>query len=339
MKNQVYKLLKLHQLQFLCLWSLITLSVFVFSACEDTFENDITDDAVEQLAPLDEYNFSDPNISFWWNPISGAMAYNLKVIQIDTNSNNALIKLLLDSNLTENQFQMSLNPGSYEWGIVAYNGGYETDYYYRIFHIDSTLDISNTNVRLLFPVDNFATKDVVILFDWSILPKADKYTFQIRKIDENGTPQVTVYDMTSTFVDTTVGVDGIYAWTVFADNNQTGTTSQKIWRNILIDRTAPIAPDLLRPELDSIIVAEDLEDDKIRFSWDKVIDSGSAINKYTLEISEDSLSLSSDYSISVNDTFYLWEPNDVDTMYWRVNVTDTAQNTGDFSNWNWFFLL
>jgi hypothetical protein len=309
------------------------LLILFINACEDTFEEDISKDTVELLTPQDGYSFIDPNITFWWNPVSGARDYSITIIQIDTNNNP--VRFVMDSVVLSNQFEMTLSPGVFEWGITAYNAGYQTETFYSTFSIDSTLDISSSSVRLLSPANNWITNSNSLSFTWSQLYNADKYTLEINSPDENGSNAILLSNLTSLMVDTNLATEGNYAWTVYASNNETGSTSQKEWRYLLIDRTDPALPDLLRPIVDDTLRTEDLEDNKIRFSWDKLEDSGSDIEQYNLEISTDSSTVHSTFA--VNDTFYLWSPLSNQKLFWRVNAVDAAENEGDFTNWRRFF--
>lgn len=329
MKNLVKTLFKAIQIQYI-LWSFIAFSAFLVCSCEDTFEEDISKETVPLNTPEDEYGFKDPNISFWWNSVYGASHYNLKVIKIDTAQNNALIKLVLDSNLTSTQFVMGLSPGSYEWGVVAYNGGYETDYYYRIFHIDSILDISNSSVLISQPSSNFVSNDISFTFTWQAFPGADHYNWELRL---DGVHVESQTDISTNELTKDIDDEGTYEWTVYAYNSSSNSTSLKTWRTIIIDRSKPNAPSLLLPAQIDTLYNADLVSDKVEFSWDPVTDDGSVIS-YRIYFASDTLFTNVLDSFDISGATYLWEPvGGIDNQYfWRMKSIDAAGNQSPYSS-------
>jgi len=323
------------------IFSMIAIISSSFSSCSDVFEDDISKKNVELISPIDNYRMLNSTVKFWWYSLEGATAYNIEIVKVDTSLNYQPIELIVDSNLTDVKFEINLEPGSYSWSIVAFNAGYQTQGVYRIFHVDSTLDISSSTVELLNPNNLFSTSDSVIDFSWIRMYNADYYTIEIRNPDQNGSLIHLESDLTNPNYTYTLQTDGHYAWAVSAYNNSTGTSSRKVWRSLIYDTTAPLAPSLLSPANNDTLYSSDLINQSIHFKWDIVADQGAAIS-YHIEISYDSLFSSSNLlqTANITDTAYNWSVTGTYTkMFWRVKSVDDAGNIGGFSSYRrfWYF--
>jgi hypothetical protein len=101
------------------------------AACDDIFEDDITEEQVQLLTPGDSLTISG-EVSFNWEPLNGARSYHLQVVE---GAFDSAVGMKEDTLLTKNQFNLTLPQGKYAWRVRAENSGYSSSYSYRSFDI------------------------------------------------------------------------------------------------------------------------------------------------------------------------------------------------------------
>ncbi len=111
--------------------SVILLNIF---SCSDIFEIDISSDEVELLAPSDSLVTTEQLQRFWWTTVTGSMLYELQVV---SPSFSEISSVKLDTVLEKNYFQLSLQPGFYQWRVRAINGSSCTGFSINTFEIDT----------------------------------------------------------------------------------------------------------------------------------------------------------------------------------------------------------
>lgn len=158
---------------------LVSLLVLVIS-CDDIIEvDDITNQTVTVLAPVDGVTLDEGTILFSWNAIEDAESYR---VQIVTPNFDEAAQILTDSTVTNTYLSMALETGDYQWRVRAENSGYDTGYTTQGFLLSATepVDISGETIVVIAPSNNavFSPSDT-INFSWEAVAGVDEYVIQI----------------------------------------------------------------------------------------------------------------------------------------------------------------
>jgi hypothetical protein len=94
-------------------------------SCEAVFVEDISNDSVVLLAPLDNSQLNAGNNTFSWELLNDAEIYQ---IQIATPNFENANQIVLDSIVLDNSLLQSIDAGTYQWRVKASNSEYETQY-------------------------------------------------------------------------------------------------------------------------------------------------------------------------------------------------------------------
>jgi hypothetical protein len=164
-------------------------------SCEDIIGvEDISEDNVKALAPVNGVTVTEAKVVFNWEALAEANDYN---IQIATPDFETATQILTDSTLDLTTFSKSLTNGDYQWRVRAQNSVYQTKYTSQKFTVaSSTIDISNKVVTISTPDDNatFTTSDTVNI-TWEAVEGAE--TYQIKIVTPNfDNPTATIKDQT-----------------------------------------------------------------------------------------------------------------------------------------------
>lgn len=310
--------------------SLIQMAVLLFvltisiSSCKDVFEEDLAKKTVTINSPQNGLQTTNSTQVFWWEPVEGAMKYNLQIVS------PAFIniqKLILDTNVTVCKFEFTLTPGLYEWRVKAYNSSSYTSYTTYSLQVDSTADLSAQQIVLIAPGSSFATNQTGVLFSWYELYNADDYRFELRTPDWNGNlvinPVITTYDTLNLTLE-----EGTYAWGVQAHNSTSNSPFST--RVITIDLTNPNIPLLSYPAANVTINDSALTASTIAFGWVRGVNAGSAIHD-SLYIASDSLFSTIFDSALLTDTTYSKSFTTAGNYYWKVRSYDVAGNKSNYS--------
>ena len=96
-----------------------------FLSCEAIFLNDLSNNTVVLLAPLNNAQLDVGNNTFSWELLEDAETYQ---IQIATPSFANANQIVLDSVTSSHMVIHSLTAGNYEWRVKALNSEYETPF-------------------------------------------------------------------------------------------------------------------------------------------------------------------------------------------------------------------
>ncbi len=288
------------------------------SACQkDIIVKDIENETVTALSPPDGFNTPNNSVTFWWEEVDGAEKYN---IQIVSPSFSNIQQLITDSSVTTDKFTQVLTPGTYQWRVRATNNGGNTSWTTRTLTIDTSSNLTYASVILISPADSFYTNTLTHTFLWSSVSNATNYIFNMAG---------SLYNYSTTNASFTFQADGVYTWSVKAENSFSSTTASS--RKIIIDQTAPTQiPTLTYP----IIVTPAVPNDTL-MQWTKVSDS----YKDILTISTDANFASNvtSYTVTTSSggarTFPLstYSPASGTTYHWKVKCVDRAGNEGSYS--------
>jgi len=310
---------------YIILYILVLILPFIFIRCKDIVEEDLSEETVTLLAPANGLQTETLTHNFWWDPVDGADRYNLQIVEP---SFSAIESLVMDTNLSDIQFQYTLDPGSYEWGVSGYNSTSATPYTVFVLQIDSTPDLSGQEVVLESPSDNKATSDSLITFKWYELYNAEDYRLEIRTPDWDGqgaiNPQIIDGTEYTVYLE-----ENFYTWGIQAQNSTSGSSFTT--RDLIVDRTAPNKPVLLEPDDEEVINDSTLTNSTITFQWKRGMNSGSAIHD-SLYLYSDSTLTVLEYSEYLSDTVFSYEMDEAGDYYWFVRSIDAADNESEYSS-------
>jgi hypothetical protein len=286
--------------------------------CSAFFETNIEEETIEILSPIDSLVSSNLTITFWWNRIDGADRYKLQVVSTDFDH---VTRIIADTSLSTDKFQWTFTPGAYSWRIKAYNSGYSTAYQYGSFRIDTVNDLSNQQILLVFPPNQYAGNSTQVKLQWMQLYSATNFRVVLERNHWGGEAMLdTLLEKPVTTL--TLPLEGIYYWGVQAINSKSNTPYSV--RTFTIDRTPPARPGLLFPADD-----DSVSTGKIDLTWVDEPDEGSPIY--------DQVYVSADSSDFSNHVIFTEEnQSEKATLeielegdyYWRVISRDAAGNEG-----------
>lgn len=304
------------------------IGVFLITySCKDIFERNLEKDSVTLLSPPDNHQTTVLAHNFKWEEVKGADDYNL---QIAVPSFSNLVSFVLDTNITETEFQFVLSTGSYEWQVRAQNNSSMTDYTTFILTIDSTPDLTNQPMVLISPSDIYATSDTSITFSWYPLSIADYYQFEIYTPDINGTWYIPPAQITDDSVTYTLG-EGFYEWRVRAEND-ISVSDFSASRTLIIDLTDPSTPTLQSPSNNDTLTSF-----PVAFSWGRGATGGSVI-KDSLLIYSDTANWAVSKQYYTSDTTQTVDTLGANTYYWHVKSIDAAGNKSNYSTLRKFYV-
>ncbi len=290
---------------------IFTFPAFIFTACSDIIEVNLTEKEVLLNTPPDDYTTTKNGVNFWWNPLDGAVDYELQIVSPDYEN---LEELILDTITAKNTFTTTLEPGKYEWTITALNSSSSAYSTIRKLNIVETIDLNNQTVELLNPVDNDTSNITDLRFNWKAVNQARNYDFELKFDNE----LVHSENMEELFIEYKLeNGDGTYTWGVKASNEETSTSM--FYHSYLLDTEVPGEPTLSEPENNSI-----LEDKTHTFSWERAPNTGSDLYDSIFVFSDEELSQmvlskkrsQSSYQDSLGPGEY----------YWLVKTCDVAGN-------------
>ena len=108
-------------------------------------ENDISSISFSLLSPPNNSVAKQLDQTFWWEDVEGAEEYN---IQIVSPSFNSIEKLVLDSAITDNKLNYTLEEKTYQWKVIATNSTSQTESDIFTFSVD-TSENSKYNDKML----------------------------------------------------------------------------------------------------------------------------------------------------------------------------------------------
>jgi len=295
-------------------------SILLFS-CDDIIEPSINNSQVQLEAPANQYTSTSYAINFWWDAVDHALSYHLQVV---TPSFAAPGNLVLDTVITGNKFSFTLNPGNYQWRVMAENGSSQTAFTTpRSFSVAAT-SIKQQSVQLIAPANNYLTNQSPIVFQWSSLYGATQYRFEIDTnnfVNESAVISNTV--IPGQQISFSFPKDQIYQWRIRAEND----TAQAQWsaiNTITYDHTPPGQVSLSAPG-DGLTVAL-----PVSLQWNSVA-TASHYKLYVFE-SDSTTLYNSTFPLAVTTTSYSFNLGTSGSkIYWKVSAVDAAGNEGTAS--------
>ena len=318
--------------------NIIILSIFagiasLFTSCSEIFEGDLGDDTLVVISPSKDLQTINTQIQFLWDELEDATSYHLRIVSPDFSN---LQSVKLDSSITGNTYSITLNPGFYEWQLQAKNAITESNVVSGKIHVDSTVDISASTVKLLSPSNNIYTNQLSQTFKWENMYNADVYDFKLTHANED--TSVNEPNYASENINIQFAYDGDYTWEVIGKNNLSQTETQPATRSFIVDTYAPETPTGTEPADASAISLTQGGDSLVTFTWngemalsdqapikDKFqLSSSNAFQNQNMVHQEDLNPVAVGRQVQVK----ILQPG---TYYWRVKSEDDAQNTNGYT--------
>ena len=306
---------------------LLLLLLFVgFTACEDVLEEDITNDRIDLVSPLDGETIQGNTVQFLWNYLEGADTYNVQIYRAGA--------IVIDSVVETIPLSILLSSDEYMWRVKGENFAYETAFTFpQEFSVEASNDLSTQAIVLESPSDNFYTNSTPIIFNWIALEFATHYEFTLVKITTSG--ESIIYEsepLTSTSLtldDLVLSEDAQYRWEVLAVNTDNETQTPVSSRTLSIDTVAPSVPSLLTPSFEQEFVI----DESIAFTWNFASDTGAVVSPVTsvYEVAKDESFTNIVLNGQTEATSFSQSFSTLGTYYWRVRGEDLAGNIGSYN--------
>lgn len=303
----------------------LAFAILAFS-CQDILEDDITNDIIQIISPIEGEIITLNVVNFQWNKLTGADKYRIQIF----NSNQTIV---LDS-LVENKFNLAyiLPTGSYKWRLRGENFAYQSTYSFPASFSTAISNIlTNQQVLLSIPSDNSYTKSTSLTLQW--LPISSATSYDIEVITSGGNIILPTTNLTTTSVilnSTNLAQETNYIWKVKAKNNTTNTETSFATRNFSIDRTNPNQPQNNLPANNSLTLSAN---QAITFSWTSIADTGIVQSpiSYTIEFSNTNTFSSIIRTVNSVTTSSQQTFATTGDYYWRIKATDTAGNNSQFN--------
>jgi len=154
--------------------SFIAIALLLF-ACSDVLEKDITNDMVELISPMNYEEIESNVVSFKWNSLTDADKYRIQIFKTDRTK-------ILDSLITKTNLTYPLPQGEYQWRVRGENFAYQSSYSLQAdFAVVESTDLTNQQIILKSPADDYYTKSNSLTCSWSNLTMAEIYEFELFK--------------------------------------------------------------------------------------------------------------------------------------------------------------
>lgn len=298
---------------------LIALAILTYS-CEDILEEDISDDTIQILSPVNNSNIESNVVSFKWNSLNGADKYRIQIYESDQ-------VLILDSLTTKTSITLPLNAGNYIWRVRGENYAYESVYSFPSnFWTTIPDDLTNQQVILSSPDNEKFVNFTNVTLTWEPLKNATTYRLRVvnTATGQEVYPQTDLTD-TSFTLDLPNLADGTYEWRLKAKNAET-ETKQYSARKFNIDTTVPNQPKNTLP----IDNSTQTVNSSVTYTWSIATDVGNAKSPvtYIIEFASDvdfNSIVQTQYS---NSTTLQYTFSATGVYYWRVRAVDGAGNIG-----------
>lgn len=306
----------------ICIIALNALIILI-SCKKDFVVKDITNKTITVNAPVNNLVTTNNKVTFWWEEVDGAEKYNIQVVKPSFAS---VTQIIADTNIAGTKYNLTLQPGSYQWRIKAVNNGGSTVFQTYDLKVDTTSNLNSLTVSIIDPQANYLTGNKRVCFAWNSLNAANSY--QIILLNSgNGT----IKDTTTTLTTYTYNFasQGVYTWKVRALNDFS-ISQYNTALTFTIDLTAPSAPVLSSPLHNAVVTPT------TNLVWNRV---GAPDARYdSIFVATDSaftnvISKTKTYLQSIGIGSLTNSPPATGTMYWwKLRSVDSVGNRSVYSN-------
>lgn len=295
------------------------LLMFLLAGCDEFIEHSIQDSKVTLLAPVSGTESVLYAQSFWWEPVEDALKYRLQVVSPDFTHTT---RLVLDTLMTGNKFNFTLDPGNYEWRVRAENGSSQTSYTTANFIIYPS-SIKMQQVQLQLPANNAITASSNQIFSWLKLYGADQYHLEI-DTSNFADEKVLFFDKKTSNLEFPVALtkDKLYQWRVKALND----TAESKWsaiQNITFDSTPPAQVVLSAPATGALVASP------VTLKWE----GANTAARYQLAVfkSDQTTPYNNTFPLTLTANSYVFTGAPGEKIYWQVRAIDGIGNIGTYS--------
>lgn len=99
--------------------------LIALTGCETALEQPVTNKTVQLLAPANNVVSGETNQTFYWEILGDATQYQLQVVSPGFDS---IVKLIVDTTISNNQFTQTLGQGRFQWRVKALNNSSSTSF-------------------------------------------------------------------------------------------------------------------------------------------------------------------------------------------------------------------
>jgi len=309
------------------IYSSLLLLACTATACSEFIEPSLTNKQVNVLAPADNVRSSDYNQTFFWDPVDGALKYQL---QIAAPSFDAAARIVTDTTIGKTNFTYSLQPGKYQWRVRAVNGSSQTPYVTRRLDID-TASLNGQTVQLVAPTNGRLINTAPLTLQWQPLFGAKQYRLQLDSSNFSGSAPILEQVLPGTSYTLSLANDAVYQWRVKAENDTAQSQYSAVF-SFTLDRTAPAVPTLSTPANNT-----DKVDLPVTLQWTAA--AGASGYKLYVYKSDGVTLYDSTFPLSLGATSYRFNKgSSQEKIFWQVKAVDAAGNESDFSS-SWSFTL
>lgn len=289
--------------------------MIVFFSCDDIFEKDISDVTIGVYHPGDTMITSNSSVLFFWEDKPSIDSTVIRVVPISMQASPTIIDTFV---LANNQISLYILPGKYNWELQGFNSAYSTNLTKGYLEVDSSLDISDIELKLFNPSKNLLTNTNIIKFNWQNLYNADVYRYTLK--DTLGFSYLDTLTVTNELIlDLS---DDHYRWSVRGYNNTSGTKTMVATRLLAVDTKSPAVSDVLIPQDGEVINTQ-----QVSFSWLRHADSGSQVYDSLIVIDSKARIVLSE---KIETTYYTDSLSQGD-YYWYLKTYDIAGNYGGYT--------
>lgn len=306
---------------------LIIFTIPLLWSCSEFIEPSIEHRNITILAPADKIETNSYQQTFWWNPLTDALAYRLQVVSPNFDS---VSKLIIDTLIKNEKFVYTLDPGKYQWRVRGENGSSVSNFSYRFLEIFPS-SLTDQIMQVTSPLNGIYTSNQSLKFEWLRLFGAKNYRLQLdaNNFQDENKMALNITTDNLTFLHNLLE-EGTYQYRIRAEN----TTENSIWSNVgtfTYDVTGPVAVIIKAP------VEKQQVSQPVRLIWDKVAD---AISYEIFIYKSDRQTLyHKNYPLRLNSTEHSFNLGEVgETIAWRVRAYDRTGNAGAYSEFRTFII-
>jgi len=305
--------------------SLIFISTI--SSCDDIFEEDISNESIDLISPLDESVVEGNFVTLQWQAIGNVDNYRLEI-------KSEVTGFIIDTLSLENVVSIPLSAGDYSWKVRGENSAYQTDYSFeRSFSMIDVNDLSDQIIFLNSPDINLFLQSDDLILDWEEINVATGYELLIDRIidgqQENIVNDTEVMSPPYLVDENLLMSDGSYKWSIKAVNEESESSFSN--RFFFIDNQEPLIPTLISPENEELLNTID----SIALEWMIPEDIGEIqseiVSFYELSNDENFMDIIESNDIPSESSSIEIQALSTGTYYWRVRLFDEASNQGEWS--------
>lgn len=290
----------------------------MLTACKDFLEPSLENRSVILVAPSEGAESNKYQVGFWWEPLQDALYYRVQIATPDFTSTVSLVQDTLIEG--ENRFEMTLEPGSYQWRIRAENGSSSTKYVSAKFIIHES-SLSDQKLPIVSPSANYLSNLPVVTIQWDKLFGAEEYTLQIDTANfEKEVALVYNQELSGNQLKFTFQKEATYRWRVRAQN-ATGISKWSEIRRMTFDKTPPGATTPVSPAKGVEVNAP------VKISWTSV----PTAKRYKLFLyqNDGTTAYSSSFPVTASSNTYSFNAGQQgEQIFWNVVAIDEAGNEG-----------